>query len=57
MSLGGPVSVRGSFLGRRADAWWTPRYFFILTYTDRVIDPTGTVLPSDEADIGPPEEE
>ena len=30
-----------------------PRYFFILSYTDRVIgDPAGTVLPSDEAAIG-----
>ena len=41
------------FSGRRADARWMPRYFFILVYPDRVIgDPRGTVLPSDEVAVG-----
>ena len=41
------------FSGRRADARWMPRYFFILVYPDRIIgDPRGTVLSSDEVAIG-----
>jgi hypothetical protein len=54
LSLSGPSPAEALFFwGRRAEARWMPRYFFILVYPDQVIgDPRGTVVPSDEAAIG-----